>query len=153
VAQLGDARGFQTIARVLGDRPSSHTGEHDASPMRRAIGTDRYYAARLLGVLKDRRAVPLLIPLLQDREVRSVVPWSLAQIGDPRAIGSLLEVLDRDDPFMRVLAIFALETLKAPQALPKLRELLHDNRKTHAGEPITVAEAARRAINRIERDR
>jgi hypothetical protein len=150
LAHLGDARGFQTIAGILGDRSSSDTGERDASTLRRRFAGERYYAARLFGVLKDPRAVPLLIPLLRDAEVRSVVPWSLAQIGDPRAIGPLLDVLDGDDPFMRVLAIFALETLNATQALPKLRGLLDDNRKTHAGEPITVAEAARRAINRIE---
>lgn len=153
LARLGDGRGFETIARILGDRSSSDTGKDDASTMRRTIAAERYYAARLFGVLKDPRAVPLLIPLLKDAEVRSVVPWSLAQIGDPRAIGPLLDVLDEDEPFMRVLTIFALETLNATQALPKLRGLLNDNRKTHAGEPITVAEAARRAINRIERAR
>jgi hypothetical protein len=156
LARLGDARGFRTIADILGD-PSSGDREQQAvtagSATQRQIAAERYYAAHLFGDLQDRRALPLLVPLLEDPEVRSIVPGSLAKIGDRRAIGPLLEVIDRDDPFMRVLAIFALETLKAARALPKLRELLNDSRATHVGQPITVAEAARRAIITIEGSR
>jgi hypothetical protein len=45
------------------------------------IREDRYYAAHLFGDLKDVRAVPILVPLLRDEEVKGVVPWSLGQIG------------------------------------------------------------------------
>jgi hypothetical protein len=38
------------------------------------IGADRCYAAHLL--LKDPRGVPILVPLLKDREVNYIVPWS-----------------------------------------------------------------------------
>jgi transcriptional regulator with XRE-family HTH domain len=44
------------------------------------------------------------------------------------------------------LAISALEKLNAREALPRLRELLQDNRRPNFGERTTVAEAARHAI-------
>jgi HEAT repeat protein len=88
----------------------------------------------------------LLVPLLNDEDVDDVVPSSLAEIGDRRAIGALIAQTDRDDPSVRVLAIDALERLKAREALPKLRQLLHDNRRSNFGDRTSVAEAARRAI-------
>ena len=47
---------------------------------------------------------------------------------------------------MRVLAISALEQLNAREALPRLRELVQDTRKSNIGDRTTVAEAAKRAI-------
>ena len=47
---------------------------------------------------------------------------------------------------MRVLAIYALEKLNAREALPRLQELLRDTRRSNLGDPVTVGEAARRAI-------
>ena len=74
---------------------------------------DRYYAAHLFGDLKDARAVPILIPLLRDKEVSDIVPWSLGQIGDKAAIRPLIEMLDDKDPDMRVESIYALQQLDA----------------------------------------
>ena len=114
--------------------------------MQGQIRADRYYAAHLLGDLKDPRGIDLLIPLLNDEEVQSIVPWSLAEIGDHRAVGPLISQTDRDDPSVRVLAIYALETLKAREALSRLQQLLEDDRRSNFGGRTTVAEAARRAI-------
>ena len=50
----------------------------------RQVAADRYYAAHLLGDLKDPRGIALLVPLLDGPETRSIVPWSLGQIGDKR---------------------------------------------------------------------
>jgi hypothetical protein len=47
---------------------------------------------------------------------------------------------------VRVLAILALEELNAREALPALRELVRDTRKSSFGNRTTVAEAARHAI-------
>ena len=84
--------------------------------------------------------------MLNDTEVGDIVPWSLAEIGDRRAIGPLIAQTARDDPSARVLAIDALEKLNAREALPRLRELLEDTRRSNFGDRTTVAEAARRAI-------
>jgi HEAT repeat protein len=96
--------------------------------------------------LKDPRGVELLVSLLSDQDVGAIVPWALAEIGDRRAVGPLLEQMARDDPSMRVLAISALEKLNARETLPRLRELLQDNRRSNFGQRTTVAEAARHAI-------
>ena len=110
------------------------------------VAADRYYAARLLGDLKGPRGVDLLVPLLDDPQTQSVVPWSLQQIGGERAIQPLIAALDKDDPSMRVLVIYALEALHAKEAIPRLQMLLDDNRKSRFGALVTVAEAAKAAI-------
>ena len=78
------------------------------------------------------------------------MPWALAQIGDRRAVGPLLNVLHQDDPSMRVLAIGALETLRASDALPRLRLLLDDHRPSSFGDRVTVSDAARAAIAKLQ---
>jgi len=152
LGRLGDPRGFDTIVAILADRSSRPAGQGIPGgnwTMRAQIRTDRYYAAHLLGELKDPRAVDVLIPLLDDDDVGYIVPWSLAQVGDRRAIGPLLGRMDVDDPSVRVLAITALETLKAREALPRLGQLQQDDRRANFGDRTTVAEAAKRAIAAI----
>jgi HEAT repeat protein len=83
---------------------------------------------------------------MSDTDVHWKVPWSLGEIGDPRAVTPLLQALERDDPSVRVIAISALGKLNAREALAKLRELLQDDRRSNFGTQTTVAEAARRAI-------
>jgi HEAT repeat protein len=114
------------------------------------IASDRYYAAHLFGDLKDSRAVPILIPLLHDREVNSIVPWSLGQIGDKAAVAPLIATLRDVDPDMRVLAIYALETLKAKESLPQLRALVHDEDRIHFDGLGTVGDAAKKAVAELQ---
>jgi HEAT repeat protein len=149
IGRLGDPRGFETIVAILADRSRRSTGQGIPGgnwTLQAQIRADRYYATHLLGDLKDPRGIELLIPLLNDPEVDSVAPWSLAEIGEGRAIGPLIAQLHRDDPSGRVLAIAALEKLNARDALPRLRELLQDSRRTNFGDGTSVAEAAKRAI-------
>jgi len=149
-ASLGDDRGFQVIQSILEDRSTKRAVfeiDSTGSPSPELqILHDRYYAVHLFGDLRDARAVPILIPLLGDREVSEIVPWSLGEIGDKSAIPALIKALGYDSPDMRVLAIYALEKLHAREALPHLRALLHDDEKIHFDGLGTVAEAARAAI-------
>jgi hypothetical protein len=149
IGRLGDPSGFETIAAILADRSAREPGQGipggnwtEAAQIR----TDRYYAAHLLGDLKDPRGVDLLVPLLGDNDVSSIVPWSLAEIGESRAISPLISELDRNDPTTRVLAILALERLNAREALAKLRELQSDDRRANFGNQLTVAAAAKHAL-------
>ena len=87
---------------------------------------------------------------MKDAEVNSTVPWALGQIGDKRAIGPLLDALDDDSPTMRVLAIYALETLHAREALPRLMALLNDQRRANFGAQVSVADAAKAAIAKLQ---
>ena len=149
LGQLGDSRGFQTIAGILADRSARTAGQGIAGgnwSVQGQIRADRHYAAHLLGDLKDPRGFEVLVSLLSDPDVGAIVPWSLAEIGDRRAVGPLIGQISRDDPSARVLAISALEKLNAREALPRLRELLQDHRRSNFGGRLTVAEAARHAI-------
>jgi HEAT repeat protein len=149
LARLSDPRGFHTIAQILADKSPRSQGQGTPFPrwtLDAQIRSDRYYAAHLLGDLKDPRGIELLVPLLNDTDLDDKAAWSLAEIGDRRAIGPLLEALERDDPSTRVVVISMLAKLSAREALPKLRELLQDNRRSRLGNPTSVAEAARRAI-------
>jgi HEAT repeat protein len=151
-AALGDDRGFEVIVDVLKDQSDRPRGQSVGGnwSVQGQIASDRYYAAHLLGDLRDPRAVPILIPLLQDREVNWIVPWSLGQIGDKSAIPSLLQTLDDASPDMRVLAIYALEILKTKAALPRLRLLASDEDTIHFDGLGTVAEAAMKAIAELQ---
>jgi HEAT repeat protein len=121
-ASLGDDCGFQVIKAILEDRSPKRSvfeigsaGHPSPALQTRA---DRYYAAHLLGDLKDVRAVPILIPLLKDEDVKDVVPWSLGEIGDKSAIPPLKDALADKDLTMRASALRALEKLEAKEGLP-----------------------------------
>jgi hypothetical protein len=155
-ASLGDARGLQTIADILGDRSERPEGQGIPTAssdgryrFERQVAADRYYAAHLLGDLRDPRGVALLVPLLDDSETKSIVPWSLGQIGDKRAIAPLIAALDNDDPSNRVLVIYALEALDAKEAVPRLMTLIDDDRTSRFGALVTVSEAAKAAIAKL----
>jgi len=51
------------------------------------------------------------------------------------------------------IAIQGLEKLRAGDALPHLHSLLTDHEKTHFGDQISVAEAAKTAIATLETKR
>jgi HEAT repeat protein len=61
-----------------------------------------------------------------------------------------LNALGNRDPSIRVLAIYALEQLKAKEALPALHALLHDDTRSTFGNMVEVAEAARAGIAKLE---
>jgi hypothetical protein len=152
-ASFGDPRGLETIAGILGDRGERREGQgipgvtgDGRYHYEAQVAADRYYAAHLLGDLKDPRGVELLVPLLDDRQTQSIAPWALGQIGDKRAIQPLIAALDKDDPSMRVLAIYALEALHAKEAVPRLLTLFDDDRKSRLGALVTVSEAAKAAV-------
>jgi HEAT repeat protein len=153
-AGLGDPRGFNVIVDILGDR-SGRREIHQISSVglpwiQGQIREDRYYAAHLLGDLKDPRAIPILVPLLKDPDVDYIVPWSLGQIGNRSAITPLIESLSDPNPSMRVLAIHALVELKANEILPRLHQLQDDNARSNFDKFESVAEAAQAAIAKLQ---
>jgi HEAT repeat protein len=153
-ASLGDDRGFDVIRSILEDR-SSQRPEGQGIPggnwsVEAQIASDRYYAVHLFGDLQDVRAVPILIPLLKDRQVNRIVARSLGKIGDRAAVAPLIEALHDSSPDMRVLSIYALQQLHAKEALPELRRLTQDDANIHFDGLGTVAEAAKSAISKLE---
>ncbi len=156
-ARLGDERGFAVITAILDDRSDRPEGRGQTSAssdgryhVAQQIRADRYYAAHLLGDIKDRRGVPILVQLLRDEDVKFIVPWALGEIGDQRANAPLIDVLNDHDPSFRVYAIHALEKLGAREALPKLRELLRDQEMSRLGDRVSVSATAQAAIAKFE---
>ena len=152
-ASFGDPSGLETIADILTDRGERPEGQgipgmtgDGKYRFEAQVRADRYYAAHLLGDLKNSQGVDLLVPLLDDSQAQSIVPWALGQIGDKRAIQPLIAALDKDDPTMRVLVIYALEALRAKEAVPRLLTLVNDDRKSRVGALVTVSEAAKAAV-------
>jgi HEAT repeat protein len=156
-ARLGDERGFAVITAILEDRSDRPEGQGQVVGssdgryhVAQQIRADRYYAAHLLGDIKDRRAIPILVKLLRDEDLRFIVPWALAEIGDKDANAPLIDALNDSDPSFRVYVIHALEKLGAREALPKLRELLGDQEMSRLGDPISVSATAKAAIAKLE---
>jgi HEAT repeat protein len=170
LARYGDKRGFDVICAILTDRSDRPEGQGASGPISvitRAndpdayqkylhahhlewqIPADRYYATTMLGDLHDPRATAVLISLLSDKEVNYVVPYALAKVGDRRAVAPLIKSLSDEDPTVRVMAIRALEHLRAKEAIPALTLLLSDQDYSHVDDLIPVAEAARQAIARL----
>ena len=104
----------------------------------------------MLSDRSERRAIPILGPLLTDPDVNYIVPWSPGQIGNESAIPPLIGELNDPNPSLRVLAIYALVDLNATEALPRLRQLLDDHEKSNFGKLESVAEAAQAAIARFK---
>jgi HEAT repeat protein len=154
-AGLGNDRGLEVIIAVLNDMSDRQdTGVVSGNwSLKAQIRADRYFAVHVLGELEDRRAVPILIPLLRDEQINYNVAWALGESGDERAIGPLIEALRDKSSDMRVSAISALEKLGAVAALPHLHVLLNDQEKTHYGAQISVADAAKAAIAALETKR
>jgi HEAT repeat protein len=155
-AALGDDRGFRTLADILTDRSERPHGQGQAMPggrwsSARQIEADRCYAVHVLGHLKTPRAVDLLLPLMNDRQVSDNAAWALGEIGDARAVPPLVAALRDDDALVRVSGIQALKKLRAKETLPHLRTLLTDRALPRAGDQIPVGEVARRAIAALER--
>lgn len=90
-----------------------------------ALLTDRSYnvraqAAIVLGKLKDRRGVPLLVKALADKEaaVRAMAAASLGKLGDPTAIPALRMRLEDPDGMVRTTVSRAITTIESGEATP-----------------------------------
>lgn len=88
---------------------------------------ERQDGAEVLGELKDKRAVELLIRLLNDRDtkVRQNAAYALGQLGDVKAVRPLIKLAQRDSQ-CRHVAIQSLGLLPDAQSKQFLLKLLKD---------------------------
>jgi len=102
------------------------------------------FAARGLGVLKEMSAVPALIGQVErpnePNEVVVSAVRALGTIGNVRALPALVKVAsDATDPNVRLQAVTALGTLKAPEGLPVVEDLLTDSWPTMRAAALRAA--------------
>jgi HEAT repeat protein len=85
----------------------------------------RAAAARHLGHIGARDAVPALVRLLNDADetVRTAAATALGKIGDPRAVSRLLEAINDPHPSVRARVIGSLGEIGAEAAIPRLIEI------------------------------
>ena len=89
----------------------------------------RAWAANVLGEVRAQRAFPALVRSLGDPEdeVRGKSATALGRLGDPRAVGYLLEHLLTDPaPFVRVRIAAALGQFGGPEVIDRLVRALGD---------------------------
>jgi HEAT repeat protein len=88
----------------------------------------RRYLSMVLGNLGDRRATPLLIEALgeKDVETRLYAALALGRLRDPAAVPSLLTVFANDERDVRKAAAYALGEIGDPGAVPALAAALTD---------------------------
>lgn len=107
--------------------------------------------ARVIERMRGVEAVPALLPLLEDADVRvrAAAMEALGKSGDRRALAPLVERLHANDPFLRNDAASALGDLGMPEAIPALHEtltaLLEDPGDPQAVARLVAAEQARAA--------
>lgn len=84
----------------------------------------RGQACKILGLIKDKRAVEPMIELYWKGQMRKDVIWSLGVIGDKRAFNVLMDGLEDGNSKLKFLCIRALEGLKDRRAVPTLIKMI-----------------------------
>jgi bilin biosynthesis protein len=124
-----------------------HFSAHALQPLMDSVADKnleiRRRVVRILGLIKDPRAVNPLISALSDenRNVRMMASWSLIEIGDP-AVDALVEVLKEKTSRARGDAAWALGKIKSTSAVPTLVAALNE------ADPVLQKDAAE-ALKRI----
>ena len=128
---LGDRRGVGAIIAELDDisyRPTEMIRSEGSEYQQGQVRQDQYYAALLLGLLGDIRAVPALIEKTKDESINYRAALSLGQIGDNSAIPALKEMLinNESESFRRLFAGYGLAMLGDEQGLEVVIDTLND---------------------------
>ncbi len=87
----------------------------------------RRSAVVALGRIGNSTATPALVDALDDDSLAIDAANALSQIGDPRAVGGLLNLIGSDDASLRQAAVSALNSLIPPSMSERIIPLLHDS--------------------------
>ena len=88
----------------------------------------RRYLSMVLGTLGDRRATPVLLDGLDDRDVdnRLYTLIALGQLRDPAAVPRIVQAANDEERDVRKAAYYALGEIGDPRAIPALVHGLED---------------------------
>jgi len=109
-------------------------GESVFDPLIDALGEQnpvvKVTSSMALGYLKDKRALPAILPLLSNMiwSVRRAAAFAMGELGDKRAIGGLVRALDDEKDEVCLTAAQALSKIGVA-SLPSLIPLLNGNKK------------------------
>ena len=124
----------------LGDRAA-------IEPLGRVAKTN-YEAVRALGKLNFPESVPLLVSVMQDKQVpfRAEAISSLTKLSDPRIVPALIQMMEQElasdaSSQTAVQCVYALGLIKDPRAVEPLRKLL--------GKPTMASQEAGRVLKEM----
>jgi len=156
VRRLNDPSWYlvRNVLLVLGDIADPSTIPAIAPALRHAEPRVRRDAAAALGRIGGPRAFALLKDCLNDPEVYEVVMRSLATIDRRRAIGTVLDMTAKVDPFGRDTrrlkeAILTLGALGGNESVPRLKSILLRGFWLPFSAGDTLRIAAARALEKI----
>ncbi len=113
----------------------------------------RERAVAALGLLGNADIVPILINLLNIRELTYVAAEALGNLGEPSSIPALIKALEKSDVDSKIIIMTALEKMQARDAIPAIETLVsHTYRKvrTHAKEVLTRMKVDIEKLNKME---
>jgi HEAT repeat protein len=134
-SKSGASEECESLARAL-----ASVGSEAVRPLIQALASDdqesRRWAARALGMIKDRQAVEPLVQRLEDSrsEVRKAAALALGEIGDLRALKPLIKALSGRDLETRRTAAEALGFMGSGEAVDALAKAVPDQ-----SEPVQLA--------------
>jgi len=88
----------------------------------------RRYLALVLGLLGDHEAVSALRDGLNDGDPETVKNclWALGRLGDEDSAQSIIKLTHHDEQSVRLMAVYVLGSMDAPQAMGVLQASLND---------------------------
>lgn len=88
----------------------------------------RRYLSMVLGSLGDRRATPLLVGALDEKDVETRIYTLLAlgELRDPASVPAIMKAAGDDEKDVRVTALYSLGAIGDPRSVPLLASALQD---------------------------
>jgi HEAT repeat protein len=127
---------FDVTAQISADRDqflatNPHAVTDIAQVFEESKGQDpktRRYLALVLGLLGDRQALTALRGGLDDTDGETVKNclWALARLGDEGSVPRMIELTHSGEPAVRLMAVYALGSMRSPQAGSVLEASLND---------------------------
>ncbi len=135
LAGLGDDRGLFAVISELSDtsyRPINKDEARGVGSQAAQVTGDHYYAAHVLREIGDPRAVPALIEMLHGDSLNYQAAIVLGHLGDKRAVPHLHKMAS-DFPKQRLWAGYGLAGLGEPEGFDMLEEVVNSDsqRWTH----------------------
>jgi len=119
LAKIGDAKAVDSLIKIV-------RSEYDRERM---LGGDIYLrvsAINALGQIGDKKATPVVIDALQEKELKISAVDALKTLKDNRAVPALIKCLSDDDPYVRRLAASALREIGDPGGLEAIKDIPED---------------------------